>query len=186
MLVLYKRISINTHTMAKKTSSPVEAVETAEAGERRVYELGYLAVSTLSESQLAETVGSVRKALTDRGAAIISEDAPEELLLAYTMYTRAQEKQVPHDKAFFGSLKFEIDPAQAEDIRRNVLPTVGNFIRTLLFVTVKEDTRAKIAPEKLKEVKATGTIGKAAKAAKTDVSESELDKTVESIVADIV
>jgi hypothetical protein len=102
------------------------------------------------------------------------------------MYTRAQEKNIPHEKAFFGSLKFEIDPAQAEDIRTKVLPGMSAFIRTLLFVTVAEDTRAKIAPEKLKEVKATGTIAKSTKAAKAEVSDTELDKTVDEIVADIV
>lgn len=154
--------------------------------ERRVYELGYLAVSTLTAAQLEETLASVRKALETRGGSIIKEDAPEERMLAYTMYTRAQEKNIPHEKAFFGSFKFEVTPESAEDIRANVLPGMHQFIRTLLFVTVAEDTRAKIAPEKLKEVKVTGTIGKSTKAAKTDVSESELDKTVDEIVADIV
>jgi len=153
--------------------------------ERRVYELGYLAVSTLTEAQLTAAVDSVRATITEQGGSIINEDAPKELVLAYTMYTRAQEKNIPHEKAFFGSLKFEVDPAVAEALR-GALPGNANFIRTLLYTTVSEDTRAKIAPEKLREVKATGTIGKTAKAAKTEVSDSELDKTVDEIVADIV
>jgi ribosomal protein S6 len=172
--------------MAKKTSSPETTPESVEAGERRVYELGYLAVSTLSESHLTEAVDSVRKALTDRGGSIISEDAPHELLLAYTMYTRSQEKNIPHDKAFFGSIKFEILPREAEVLRTQVIPGMASFIRTMLYTTVAEDTRAKVVQEKLKEVKASGTIGKATKAAKSAVTESELDKTVDDIVADIV
>jgi ribosomal protein S6 len=152
--------------------------------ERRVYELGYLAVSTLTDAQLTAAVDSVRANITERGGSIISEDAPKELVLVYTMYTRAQEKNIPHEKAFFGSLKFEAEPAFAEELRA-ALPGNASFIRTLLYTTVAEDTRAKIAPEKLREVKATGTIAKTTKAAKSTVSESELDKTVDEIVADI-
>ena len=153
--------------------------------ERRVYELGYLAVSTLTDAQLTAAVDSVRAKITERGGTIISEDAPAELVLAYSMYTRAQEKNIPHEKAFFGTLKFEVAPAAAEELR-HLMTGDNNFIRSLLYVTVAEDTRAKIAPEKLREVKATGTITKTAKASKSTATESELDKTVDEIVADIV
>jgi ribosomal protein S6 len=175
--------------MAKKISSSgaqVSAVAADTASdERRVYELGYLAVSTLTEAQLSAAVASVRSAIEGKGGSIISEDAPKDLVLAYTMYTRSQEKNIPHEKAFFGSLKFEGSPESAEPIRSFV---AGNnaFIRSILYTTVAEDTRAKIAPEKLKEVRATGTITKAAKKEKSEISESELDKTVDSIVADII
>jgi ribosomal protein S6 len=174
--------------MTKKISSS-EVVEVHEdegaSDERRVYELGYLAVSTLSETQLTELVASMRMALTTREASIISEDVPKELLLAYPMYTRSQEKNIPHEKAFFGSFKFDMLPSKAEDLRKNAISGFTNVIRTLLFTTVREDTRAKVMPEKLREVKATGTITKAAKTEKSSVSESDLDKTVDAIVADI-
>jgi ribosomal protein S6 len=170
--------------MTNTDSSSFEGIELPESDERRVYELSYLAVSTLSEVQLEEAVSSARKALIGNGADIKSEDAPEELVLAYTMYTRAQEKNIPHEKAFFGSYKFEAAPRDAEKIRNVVLPTFTSFIRTLLFQTVAADTRAKIVPEKAKEGKASATP-KAAKAEKVASAESDLDKTVNSIVADI-
>jgi ribosomal protein S6 len=164
----------------------VDTTEDASSDERRVYELGYLAVSTLTDAQLTEAVASVRSAIESKGGSIISEDKPAELVLAYTMYTRAQEKNIPHEKAFFGSLKFEAAPRVAEELRTSVLPAQTSLLRTLLYTTVADDTRAKIAPEKLREVKATGTIGKTARTEKSEVSESELDKTVDAIVADIV
>jgi ribosomal protein S6 len=154
--------------------------------ERRVYELGYLAVSTLSESELATLVDSVKRDITTRGGSIISEDAPQELELAYTMYTREKEKNIPHTKAFFGSYKFEIAADKIAEIKQIV---DGNklFIRSLIFVTVAEDTRAKVPVTALREVKATGTIAAPKKQEETArASESELDKTVDSIVADLV
>lgn len=175
--------------MAKKISSSVEEV-TADAvdtssDERRVYELGYLAVSTLTDTQLETAVASVRSAIESKGGIIINEDKPAELVLAYTMYTRAQEKNIPHEKAYFGSLKFWLAPSGAEQLGKDVQGNT-NFIRHILYGTVEADTRAKVAPEKLREVKASGTIAKSAKAAKSEVSETELDKTVDSIVADII
>lgn len=165
-------------------SSSLEA--DASADERRVYELGYLAVSTLSEQDLTSVVDSVKELVKNAGGTIISEAAPEEITLAYTMYTREKEKNIPHEKAFFGWVKAELNASQASELKRTV-DANKSFIRTLMFVTVAEDTRAKIAPQALKEVKATGTIAAPKKAeAATHASDTELDKTVDSIVADLV
>lgn len=154
--------------------------------ERRVYELGYLAVSTLSEQDLTSVVDSVKELAKNAGGTIISEAAPEELTLAYTMYTREKEKNIPHEKAFFGWVKVELD-SQSAAIFKSTVDQNKLFIRTLLFVTVAEDTRAKLAPQALREVKATGTITAPKKAeGATQATDTELDKTVDSIVADLV
>jgi ribosomal protein S6 len=167
------------------TSSGPEA-EASVSDERRVYELGYLMVSTLSESDREKVLAGLRADVESKGGTFISEGAPAELALAYTMFTRDREKNVPHEMAFFGWLKFEVAAKEAEAIASSARVN-KNLIRSLFFETVKEDTRASILPT-LKDVKRTGTIGTGPRTEdeKKEVSEAELDKTVDSIVADLV
>ncbi len=156
--------------------------------ERRVYELGYLMVSTLSEAERENLLAELRAEVSNHGGTCISEAAPVEHTLAYTMYTRDREKNVAHEQAFFGWIKCEI-PAHAADPIAAYARAHKKLIRSLFFKTVKEDTRANIVPgAALKDVKRTGTItsGPRTEEDKKEVSEAELDKTVDSIVADLV
>lgn len=154
--------------------------------ERRVYELGYLLVSTLSEGEREQELASLRRVIESKGGTFISDGAPEEITLAYTMYTRDREKNMPHERAFFGWLKFEIAPADAQALYQEVIPGMKSILRSVLFKTVAEDTRASVMPT-LKDVKRTDTIGHShVEESKKDVSEAELDKTVDSIVAEIL
>jgi ribosomal protein S6 len=168
------------------TSAATE-VETSVSDERRVYELGYLMVSTLSEQDREALLVTLRSLVESHAGTIISEAAPQEQALAYPMYTRDREKNVSHEMAFFGWVKFEVTPAAAVTISETARVN-KSFIRTLFFETVKEDTRVAIIPGGLKDVKRTGTIAPAHRGdeEKKDVSEAELDKTVDSIVADLV
>jgi ribosomal protein S6 len=166
---------------------PVEDTQDEVFSERRVYELGYLAVTTLTDSERDNAIGGIRKVIEERGGTFISEGSADKIDLAYTMYTRDREKNVPHETAFFGWMKFEIAPAYAEELRTKILPLETAFIRTILFSTVAEDTRAHVALNTLKEVKKQDTIqGPRVEEKREEVSESELDKTVDSIVADIL
>lgn len=167
-------------------SSEAEA-QASVSDERRVYELGYLMVSTLSEAERETVLADLRTEVSNHGGTFISEGAPVEHTLAYTMFTRDREKNVAHEQAFFGWIKCEIPAAAAETIAAYARAH-KKLIRSLFFKTVKEDTRANIIPGTLKDVKRTGTIGTGPRTEedKKEVSEAELDKTVDSIVADLV
>ncbi|MFZ2593166.1 MAG: hypothetical protein WAX38_00130 [Minisyncoccia bacterium] len=155
--------------------------------ERRVYELGYLLVSTLSEGERETELASLRRVIESKGGTFISDGSPEEITLAYTMYTRDREKNMPHERAFFGWLKFEVSPEGAQSLYKEVIPGMKSILRSVLFKTVKEDTRASVMPATLKDVKRSDTIGHShVEESKKDVSEAELDKTVDSIVAEIL
>ena len=166
-------------------SSETEA-QASVSDERRVYELGYLMVSTLSDAEREKVLADLRTEVSNHGGTFISEGAPVEQTLAYTMYTRDREKNVAHEVGFFGWLKCEV-PASAAEAIASYARAHKQLIRSMFFRTVKEDTRANIVPG-LKDVKRTGTIGSGPRTEedKKEVSEAELDKTVDSIVADLV
>ncbi|MFM2415244.1 MAG: hypothetical protein RI911_937 [Candidatus Parcubacteria bacterium] len=168
------------------TSSHAETTVSV-SDECRVYELGYLMVSTLTDADRETVLADMRSVVQNHGGTFISEGAPQDHTLAYTMYTRDREKNVAHEKAFFGWLKFELPAAAAETVAAYARAH-AKLIRSIFFETVKEDTRANIIPGTLKDVKRTGTIGSGPRTEedKKEVSEAELDKTVDSIVADLV
>jgi len=152
---------------------------------KRVYELGYHMLSSLSEAQLEEALTTVREEISKRGGDFISEGTPELMELAYTMIVNDGGKHLKYDTAYFGWIKFEIDPAAAEELKTEVFLHDKNILRYILIKTVREDTRVsiKIGKAGLRDVKTEGTL-----TAKTEtetsgaVTEEELDKVVDELV----
>ncbi len=156
--------------------------------ERRVYELGYHMVSTLTEEELLKEVDSLRGAISELGGNFITEGEPTLMDLAYTMYINEGGKNTAYDKAYFGWMKFDLDPAQISHLQKEVIDENKNILRHLLIKTVAEDTRAQVNLDELKEVKSNDTIAPAPKAEKpkeetVEVSDTEVSK--EEIVKDL-
>ncbi len=157
----------------------------------QVYELGFHVLSTLGEDELEVAVESLRKAVSAHGGTFISEATPELLDLAYTMTVNEGGKHTKYDTAYFGWIKFEMDPEQAVLLKSEVLETDKNILRYILIRTVREETRAQMREETLQtleEVKTTGTIQnkkvKDESKEGEEVSDSEIDKAVEELVGD--
>ncbi len=131
--------------------------------ERRVYELGYHMVSTLTQEELLKEVDSLRSAISELGGNFITEGEPILIELAYTMFINEGGKNIKYDKAYFGWIKFDIEPAQITHLQKEVIDENKNILRYLLIKTVSEDTRAQVNLEELKEVKNNEKIAPAPK-----------------------
>lgn len=158
--------------------------EAAEERISRVYEAGYLIVPTVKEDEVDGVVNAIRSEVEKVGGSFIAEGAPALMKLAYTMEKREGEKYAQFDRAYFGWLKFEAGTDAAQTLTESLQGNTS-ILRSIVFKTVREDTRAKIkAP--LREVKRTDTIKK-----KTDepteaapVSEADLEKALETLTQD--
>lgn len=164
-----------------------------DTDERRVYELGYHMVSTLSEESLQSELTSLRDAIKKLGGSFIMEGEPALIDLAYAMYVNEGGANTAYDKAYFGWIKFDMEPAQVTHLEKEVLGADKNILRHLLFKTVAEDTRAEIKLEQLTEVKTSETIAKAPKAEsrvedsvlsteEKAANEAELDETIDKLL----
>ena len=165
--------------MAKKvTAVSTEAPEVI----LRVYEAGYQIAASVKENEVEAVVAAIRAVVEKAGGSFIAEGAPSLVKLAYDMETREGEKYTTHDKAYFGWLKFETTPVSAEDLALS-LKTNKDIVRSIVFRTSREETRAKIKAPQLREVKRTDTIKSSARKeeASAPVSEAELDKALEVI-----
>ncbi len=157
----------------------------------QVYELGFHIISSLNEEKMESALDTLRKEVTGHGGSLITEGSAELVDLAYTMTVNEGGKHTKYDTAYFGWIKFEMEPARAAELQREVLDADKNILRYILIKTLREETRAQMREETLQtleEIKTTGTIAKKQVDDKDkigeEVSDKELDKAVEDLVGD--
>ncbi len=164
----------------------VQAADTtSDAQMMRIYEVGYHIVPTAKEEDLEKIVNEIRGTIEKEGGSFIAEGAPSLVKLAYPMSVREGERNVEYDRGYFGWVKFEaniaIVNALSEKLKRN-----PNYLRFIVFRTVREDTRAKMKAPTLREVKRTDTIKAAVRRPTLEesaapVSEVDLEKALQDI-----
>ncbi len=154
----------------------------------RIYEAGYHIVPTVKEEDVEKTVSGIRSEIEKLGGSFIAEGAPSLMKLAFSVDMREGEKHVAYDRGYFGWLKFEAGPEAAKAMT-DALKANSSILRSIVFKTLREDTRAKFKAPQLREVKRTDTLKasprKAPEAADVaPVSEADLDKALETLTAE--
>jgi ribosomal protein S6 len=134
---------------------------------------------------LEKQVGFIRAIIEKGGGSFIAEGAPGLQKLAYPMGAREGEKLIEYDRGYFGWLKFEASTAVAKELTQT-LSTNPAILRSMVFRTVREDTRARMKAPTLREVKRTDTIRSAPREMEkptsgAPVSEEELEKALRDI-----
>ena len=86
--------------------------------ENKVYEVAFNIVPTLSDEALAAEFGNLKEALSKAGAPVISEQYPKTIPLAYTMNRVINNKNNKFNSAFFGWVKFEMDPGALDAFKK--------------------------------------------------------------------
>ncbi|MFZ2555965.1 MAG: 30S ribosomal protein S6 [Minisyncoccia bacterium] len=153
----------------------------------RIYEVGYHIVPTVKDEDVEKVVGTIRSSIEKEGGSFIAEGSPSLVKLAYSIELRESEKYTAYDRAHFGWIKFEGTPELAKILADSLEKNV-HLMRSVVFKTVREDTRAVMKAPTLREVKRTDTIRssprRAVEAEKTPVSEKELDKVLEELTVE--
>jgi ribosomal protein S6 len=151
----------------------------------RVYEAGYHIVPTVKEEDVEKVVAGIRSEVEKLGGTFIAEGAPSLIKLSYPMDKREGERHVEYDRGYFGWLKFEGGADSAATLMK-ALNGNKDILRSIVFKTLREDTRAKFKAPTLREVKRTDTIKSSSRAAapteeKEAVSEADLEKALETL-----
>jgi len=154
-------------------------------GTLNIYEIGYHIVPTVKEGDLDNVVGALRAAIEKHGGSFIAEGAPSLMKLAYSMPVREGQRKVDHDRAYFGWIKFESKRDVVEMLGKELKSDV-NFMRFIIWKTVREDTRAHMKAPTLREVKRTDIIKSTPRRAPSEetaapVSEVDLEKALKDI-----
>ena len=151
----------------------------------RIYEVGYHIIPTVGDENLEQVVASIRAKIEQAGGTFIAEGAPAQIKLAYPMEAREGDKNVTHDRSYFGWVKFEAPIAIAKTLEEE-LKADSKILRSIVFQTVREETRARMKAPTLREVKRTDTIRTTPRTPEeaAPVSEADLDKALQDITTE--
>ena len=154
----------------------------------RIYEAGYHIVPTVKEEDVEKVVAGVRAEIEKLGGSFISEGAPSLMKLSFSIDMREGEKHVGYDRGYFGWLKFEAGTHAAKALT-DALNANPLILRSIVFKTLREDTRAKFKAPQLREVRRTDTIKSSPRKAPegesaAPVSEADLEKALETLTAE--
>ncbi len=105
----------------------------------RVYELAYLFVPTIAESDILGRFSQLKALFEGAGATFISEELPKDLALAYEMSRVINNKKIRFNNAYFGWIKFALEPEKLEAIE-TVIKRDEEIIRYMILKTVRENT----------------------------------------------
>lgn len=163
----------------------VEKNQETDAVGSRIYEIGYHIVPSKKEDELEATVGSIRTLIEKAGGSFIAEGAPSLTKLAYTIEIKENGKRVDYDRGYFGWLKFEA-PVEAAASLEAALKHNPSILRSVLFQTVREETRARFKTAPMREVKRGDVLKAAPRKEETagPVSEEDLEKALEDITSE--
>lgn len=136
-----------------------------------IYEVGFHIATTLPEEKLAGEVTKIKDVLENAGVAMVSEEFPKRMQLAYTIEKKNQGGTIKHDSAYFGWIKFEVDSSKIAEIKEE-LDQNDNIVRFIIVKTVRENTMP---------VKNFAKKSDDSKEEKTEITEEVAEKIDESI-----
>lgn len=155
---------------------------TKDADDVKIYELGYHVLPTVAEENVAEEVGKIHSFISENDGNIISEGMPTKHQLSYEIKKRIETKYVKFNKAYFGWVKFEITPALVGKIKEK-MTSDENILRFIIINTVKENTMHVFkSPMMSKDEMVRVPKDLPAQAVKTEISEEEIDKSIDELV----
>jgi len=148
-----------------------------------VYELGFHLLLTVPEADILSQSLNIKSAIEEEGGVIISEDVPKMMALAYDISKNIDSKKQKFNKAYFGWVKFEIEPAKIREIK-NKIESTPNVLRFLIVKTVRENTMhtPKIPMFKKDSQASLGQERVEGEAEKPKATEAEIDKSIDELV----
>ena len=145
---------------------------------KKLYEVGYLLISTLSDEQVAEAAKAVAEVVASEGGSITKEEAPKYKRLAYSMRKKIDAKYHDYDAAYFGYVYFEAEPSVIGTIDKKV----AALAPVLRHIVVKDPVVDRLVDADATEEEDERPV--AASEEETEVSDEELDKSIDKAVGE--
>ena len=145
----------------------------------KVYEIGYLIVSSIPEEKVAGQVSAIKDVLAKHKAEVIADESATLRPLAYTMVKKIGTVNRRFDSAYFGWIKFEAAPVEVRLIEKEV-KEVESILRLLLINTVREHA---LLSSKLNLESSDKNVSESGP--KHPVSIEDMDKSIDKTVSDL-
>ena len=167
----------------EEEAQAVEASTQAQEDKRPVYEVGFHVVPHVGEEGVAAVVEKVRNAIGSE-AEFIAEGFPQKMRLAYAVERSEAGKREKFGESFFGWIKCATERESLPSLQAS-LGDIKEVLRFLIIQTVREDIaqaprRAVFTSDRLEGQTLAAPKREAEKSG--EVSEEELDKSIEALV----
>lgn len=144
-----------------------------------VYEVGYTLLPSLAVEQVPARVESLKEMISKAGGAVISNENPILIDLAYPMTKVIQTTRHKCTTGYFGWIKFELTAEGIEGVKKS-LDADNTILRYLITKTVKENTLVNGKMMLRKEEEAPEEVEEEVVA--DIVPPEELDKSIDNLV----
>jgi len=148
----------------------------------KVYEISFHILPFVGEENVAHEVSKIKDALDKIKAVVISEDFPRLRGLAYPITKVIKGDKKICNEAYFGWVKFEAS-TEVVNVLKGEVEELPNVIRYLIMKTVRENTLYGAKFVRDKEIKRERKEEQKT-AAKVQINQEELDKTIDSLVVE--
>jgi ribosomal protein S6 len=99
----------------------------------RLYELGFHLIPSIADDKLEQETSALRQLIEQYAGEITEEHAPTHMQLAYAMEHRTQHGRATYETAYFGWIKFEMQPERVEEMQEELRENTS----ILRFIVVK-------------------------------------------------
>lgn len=181
-------ISLYFATIARMEDKTTEMNNMSENGQEsrdaKVYEVSFHILPTVAEENLAEEFGNLKNLIESNGGMAISEDFPRPVELAYEVTKTLSNKKERFNRAYFGWIKFEINPEMISVIN-DAIKLDEKILRFLVIKTVRENTMSikkpmmKMGDISKRKFKKEGDADEAVEA---PINKEEIDKQIDALV----
>ena len=173
-------------------SRPEDTSEQSQANQGKshapVYEIGFHLVPTLTEEEAAAAFARIGKALDTAGATVLDKESPKKISLAYRIERSVSGKREKYTEGYFGFVKFELPEEGAGEAAQQLDGMLHTDHEVLRYLLIKTSREAPVAPRTVFSSRSLEgrTIERktAVEEPTAEVSEEELDKSIEALVGD--
>jgi ribosomal protein S6 len=159
-----------------------------KGGDMKIYELSYILLPSLAESEIPAKVSFLKDMITSAGGELISHEDPVLIDLSYSMTKVTPTSRTKVNTGHFGWIKFELSAGECEKIKQK-LEEEAVIVRYLLIKTVRENTLLngkmkfqKEEKEKKGEVSEEDSLVESGASAEKETSPEDIDKSIDDLV----
>ena len=158
--------------------------ETMPAADAAHYELAFHVLPTVAEGEVADVFTSLKTAIEKAGGTITIEEAPARFELAYEIIKLLEGRYRKFTSAYFGWVRFTLDPAQLDELTEVVEATPQLLRHLVIRLTKAEEANPFMFHEALDTPEAEDAeeaVEEEAQAAKADTPEEDGKEAAEEV-----
>lgn len=159
---------------------PTTEVQAEESSERASYECAFHLLPTVADGEVARVCESIKGIIVEHGGEVFDEEMPQRFTLAYEIAKSAEGRAQRFTNSWFGWVRFTLSPRELERVTVE-LNHQAEILRHLTIKLTKEEIAHPVRVFESKAESATVVEGDAEGGTSNEVSEADLNKSLEEI-----